>query len=226
MLKPFDNTELDTFFKRLNAPLHRMPQQERTELHQEVRQHLDGLTAAYEELGLSPDEALESALRAFGDPCKIGRRMYWEWRRGQWRGLSGEMKAVLSMIGLYASSATILLTALVWSYAVPPLRGAMPESALLLTVLAGIPALAGGVLGRLFPKHAVVGAFYATVALTLMPLLFALAVAPFGGEALGGVWLWAGSWLSCACGAAYLSSRGRGEQGRFRLSDLRLRQRQ
>lgn len=226
MFNPLDNTELETFFNRLNAPLRRMPPQERAELHLEVRQHLDGLTAAYEELGLSRDEALESAIRSFGDPRKIGRRMFWEWRRGQWRGVSPEMKAVVTMLGLYGASTSLLIAGLQWGFSLAPVHGAFPlwaAWALSGTLLAGVPTLAGSVLGRLFPKQAVVGAFYATIALTLMPLFFALACLPFAREAFVTISLWAGCWLPCACGAASLSSRGRA--GRFRLTELRLRRR-
>ncbi len=223
MQNQFQDEQLDVFFRRLNAPLRRMPSQERAELHQELRAHLDALVAAHLELGASPEQAVELALRSFGNPGRIGRRLFWQWRRGQWRGVSPEMKAVLTMLGLYVASTAGLLAALVWSYTFPPLRGAMPEAALRLTLLVGVPSLAGLVLGRLLPKQALAGAFYATVALTLMPLSVALACAPFGDDAIGGVALWAGCWLPCACGAAHLASRRRGHTGRPRLTDLRLR---
>ncbi len=70
-----DNESLDKWFQRLNAPLKRLPTDERIKLHQEVRQHLEALAAANEELGSSPEEAWEHALVQFGDPSRFGRQM-------------------------------------------------------------------------------------------------------------------------------------------------------
>lgn len=75
MFSPHKQTETEDWFQRLNAPLKRLPAQERAELHTEVRQHLDALAAAHEELGSPPDEAWRLALAQFGDPTRIGRRL-------------------------------------------------------------------------------------------------------------------------------------------------------
>ncbi len=85
MFNPSENEALDQWFQRLNAPLKRLPPQERAELHQEVRQHLESLVAANEELGSSPQEAWELAMTQFGDPARIGRRLAWE-SGGGWPG--------------------------------------------------------------------------------------------------------------------------------------------
>ncbi len=220
--------DLETFFQRLNAPLRPMPQAQRAELHLEVRQHLDGLTAAYEELGLSPHAAQQEALRAFGDPRKIGRRMYWEWRRGQWRGLSDEMKSVLTMLGLLAVGSALLPLLILGLLMIPYLFWHWtPEVWPFLEglLLFGVPALAGSLVGRKRPQHAVCGAFYATISLTLLPWVTSLVTIPWTRDVsvLEGISLWAGCWLASGSGAAFLSSRGRGRQGRFGLSDLRLR---
>lgn len=75
----FDD-EHDEFLQKLNAQLRRMPQADQAEIHTEVRQHLDDLAKAHEELGATTDEAARAALRQFGDPVKIGRRLFDEWR--------------------------------------------------------------------------------------------------------------------------------------------------
>ena len=75
MFSPLENKELDQWFHRLNAPLKRLPAEERAELHAEVRQHLEALAVAHEELGSAPEEAWQYALTQFGDPGKFGRRM-------------------------------------------------------------------------------------------------------------------------------------------------------
>ena len=87
MFSPLENEDLDNWFQGLNRPLKRLPADERRELHAEVRQHLEALAAANEELGSTPEEAWQFARDQFGDPGKFGRRMAWEWRRKQ--GLIG-----------------------------------------------------------------------------------------------------------------------------------------
>ena len=94
MFNPLENEAAEAWFNRLNAPLKRLPAEERVALHQEVRQHLDALAAANEELGSSPEEAWKHALEQFGDPTRIGRRMAWEWRCSH-SLFSSEMRAVL-----------------------------------------------------------------------------------------------------------------------------------
>lgn len=70
-----NNEELDHWFQRLNAPLKHLPAQERVEIHAEVRQHLEALAAANEELGSPPEEAWQFAMAQFGNPTQIGRRL-------------------------------------------------------------------------------------------------------------------------------------------------------
>ena len=85
MHSQLSDEQTQQFFERLNKPLKHMPQNVRAELHTELRQHLDALVAANEELGSSPEEAFELALRQFGDPAKIGRKLWWEWFLGSRR---------------------------------------------------------------------------------------------------------------------------------------------
>ncbi len=72
MLNPSENEALNQWFQRLNAPLKCLPPQERAGLHQEVRQHLESLAAANEELGSPPQEAWELAMIQFGNPPRLG----------------------------------------------------------------------------------------------------------------------------------------------------------
>lgn len=80
MLNFLDDERVERFYLRLNEPLRRMPAPERAELHQELRQHLETLAAAHLELDASPEEAIEAALRSFGDPAIVGRKLMREWR--------------------------------------------------------------------------------------------------------------------------------------------------
>lgn len=75
-----DDQRVKRFFFRLDEPLRGIPAPERAELHTELRQHLETLVATHLELGASPEEAIEAALRSFGDPAIVGRKLMREWR--------------------------------------------------------------------------------------------------------------------------------------------------
>ena len=58
---------------------------QRLEEERQIREYrdLEELISASKELGLAEDEAVDEALRQFGDPRHLGRRMVKEWRIGQ-----------------------------------------------------------------------------------------------------------------------------------------------
>jgi hypothetical protein len=75
MVSPRSDALIDDYFSQLNAQLRALPEEQRRELEQELRQHLAALVAANEEIGRSPEEATAAALARFGDPVRIGRRL-------------------------------------------------------------------------------------------------------------------------------------------------------
>lgn len=83
MFSPLNDPSVDQWFQQFNAPLKRLPVEERAQLHTEVRQHLEALVAANEELGSSSAEAWTHALNQFGKPKIIGKRLAWEWQENQ-----------------------------------------------------------------------------------------------------------------------------------------------
>ncbi len=228
----FDDEQTEKFFERLNKPLKRMPQNVRAELHTELRQHLDALTAANEELGSVPDEAFDLALRQFGDPAKIGRKLWWDWFLGSWKRPSEDFHAVLYALLMYAVSAVALpglLLAVFFSILLA--RNGMDDATaevygrfatVFLTV--GIPACAGLLTGRRFPRQAVPAMFWAAMA----PCLLALFGAGVGGLllrqslslALPETFLWL---IVCGCLAAYPSSVRKSGKSRLSLADFKIR---
>ncbi len=94
MFSPLNDPQLELWFQRFNAPLKRLPAEERAALHQEVRQHLEALAKANEELGSSPEEAWEFALAQFGDPARIGRKLGQKHQQSK-TGIRDGLKAVL-----------------------------------------------------------------------------------------------------------------------------------
>ena len=224
MFNPLQNEALDQWFQRFNAPLKRLPAEERAELHQEVRQHLESLVAANEELGSPPQEAWEHALMQFGDPARIGRRLAWEWRRGRgW--VSPDMTAVLYGLGAHVVIASALIFCTVLVMTVFQLYD-NSGTTFIVEYLVGVPTLVGAAIGRRFPDRALTGAFHAAVAWPLLPLMVACAVSMtrLNIPDLLSVMLWPAAWLTLGCGAAYVASaRQRRQWYRPTLADFALR---
>ena len=222
MLHQPNDEQLDHFFQRLNKPLKRMPQPARTELHQELRQHLDALIAAHEELGSPPEEAFQLALRQFGDPAKVGRKLWWEWFLSTQRRPSEAVIAAGYALLLYALSDLL--------FALPPLlapigpapvpgsfRSAMQsggggflqyvqtlERLIGLAMTLGVPSLVGLLVGRKFPRHALKVMF----GIALAPTVWILPSIVFSNLPLGQSF--AGPWpaaIACAALCGGLGAR-------------------
>ncbi len=172
MFNPLENEALEAWFQRLNAPLKRLPAEERTQLHQEVRQHLEALAAANEELGSSPPEALELALKQFGDPSKFSKKMAQEWHQAK-TGFRSELMAVLLGCGLQAVGlgAVVILDCLWEGVFYNPgdkvyHHGQVTWAVVTLVTNAlqyGTAAGASIVMGRKHPYQALKSAFYAMI---------------------------------------------------------------
>ncbi len=236
MHQPNDE-QLDHFFQRLNKPLLRMPQPARAELHQELRQHLDALAAAYEELGSSAEEAFELALRQFGDPGKVGRRLWWEWFLCSRPRPSEDFRAVLYTLGMYAASTPVLFSILfVILFVILPLSIAALRSpaagddflnghsgVLSFLLVAGIPSLAGLLTGRKHGPRAVRATFWASMSLFafLTPIIAGASLLlrqDFPPNFLAGF----GFMTLCGCLSAYVTS-ARTRRTRLSLADFALR---
>lgn len=161
MFSPLNDPQVEHWFQRLNAPLKRLPADERTQIHQEVRQHLEALAAANEELGSSPPEALELALQQFGDPGKIGKQMAQEWHQSR-TGFRAETTAILFGVGLQA-----LMWVTLWLL---PLLG-VPMLADYFVYLGVTQIVLYFVLGRRYSLQAIRSAFYTDILCSVWYLL-------------------------------------------------------
>ena len=214
MFNPLQNQELNEWFQRFNAPLKRLPAEERAELHLEVRQHLEALAAANEELGSSPAEASDLALKQFGDPYKIGRRLCQEWQHSRDWSPDG-IKSVLFGIGQHLLyTLCVGMPVALWAH-YPNLLGMMnrgnPASwntffAVTLAVLVNLG------IGYKYPFQAIKGALYSGLFWRVLFLCRLLAAHPLGVGLAGDLVLWSG--LDCAF--AYLASATR--RGWYRLT--------
>jgi len=165
MLNFLDDERVERFYLRLNEPLRRMPAPERAELHQEVRQHLETLAAAHLELGASPEEAIEAALRSFGDPAIVGRKLMREWRLKN----RDPFWATVTAIGV-CQFAVSFLTLL---YLTSPMGHAwrmerditsqIVAQAFSLLISTLLPAMGGIAVGCRLPNRALSGAFFVSL---------------------------------------------------------------
>ncbi len=224
MLNPLNSGEMDDYVQRLNAQLRKMPPQERAEVNQELRQHLEAQAQAHEELGATPAEAMQSALRSFGDPRRIGRRMFCEWK---W----GKHQKVVYKIGTFVFSyVTLALIDLLCSGLMPSHYG--PPNLRDRCVLFGlVPALTGMILGGCSPKvalHNTVCTLTGWIGFFFLLNTICYWRCPNPGEAYVQLLSWTSlntiCWLTVGGLFAYIASaRRRGGWYRLRLSDLKLR---
>lgn len=66
------SSRLERYLDEISKPL---PEPQRSEWREEVRQHLEALIAAHQELGLSRDAATEVAIASFGEAQIIGKNV-------------------------------------------------------------------------------------------------------------------------------------------------------
>ena len=214
MFSPLNDPHIEDWFQRLNAPLKRLPADERTQLHLEVRQHLDALAAANEELGSSPDEARRFALEQFGDPGKFGRQMLREAMTlgpdpNQWAKkplMAAWMYcSVVSLLGVGAIwTVWMACLGLLWTFA--PMLSESSLLSILVSNFVGAGMLAASVLGgwltgRKMKSHALAGAVCALFSLSVPDTLLLLLV---DHDVPGGFKF--SAWAISGCVSAYFAS--------------------
>jgi hypothetical protein len=69
------HNRLETYLDQVEQQLKRLPAWERQEWREEARQHLSALAEAREELGWTPEAALEASLQQFGEPERLGKEL-------------------------------------------------------------------------------------------------------------------------------------------------------
>lgn len=226
MLSPLNNSEMDDYVQRLNAQLRKMSPQERAEVNQELRQHLEAQAKAHEELGATPAEAMQAALRSFGDPTKIGQQMYREWKQADKQRRLLDIWPFVGGLGIVCAVALSCYACLssLGIYDLPGFYG--------WCLSLGLPALTGTLLGLCFPRRALCITINAATSWLAFGFLL---------NALCCCWRWADPveayvrllvatgqnalcWLSLGVLCAYVTSaRRRGGWYRLHLSDLKLR---
>ena len=205
---------LETYLSEVAAHLRGLPVAGRNEELREMRAHLLSAVEAYQELGETEGEAMESTLRQFGPPSEVGSGLVKAWRRGR-----GSRQGVLLAAGLSVLLMAPYIAGMIFlEPKMEPIRmlwnAVYPYGDALAIVCAG------AVTGWASPKRAVVG--------TALGMIVLLAIGAascvnrgipggFFGLLLGSLWTTKACWPAVL--AAWAGSRSRlAWKGRGRLA--------
>ncbi len=139
---------IDDYLDFLCAPLVGiMDYEDRRSFREEAWAHLQALVAEYRQLNLSEMEAVETALREFGDPWKVGKAFAREWMTKQpppesIRRAQSPAACAFAWFGM-ASVVNLLIFE---RYALLPSFWYDPKVAQMLSWIAGLSPIAAGIL--------------------------------------------------------------------------------
>lgn len=180
---------IEDYLDHVCAPLvGHVPYARRQTLRSELAEHLDALIEAREELGETHEDAVQQALRQFGDPATLGR----QWLR-EWEGAQGPSETMweAGRLGMrYFAPAGLIGLAVMSLLQNGPGRFSLP----LVGVI--IPAGAAFVTGFRSRRWAMVAAGAGVGSVTLLSALLALSFPQETGEstfaalAIVGFFLW------------------------------------
>ena len=207
---------IEDYLDYLCAPLLGVvPYAERLSLREEARAHLLDILAEFEATGMPPHEALTCALRAHGNPWRIGQFFVQEWGQGTvesppcywvrratrcafaWFGLAAALSLLL--IEQYASGGS---SHLIFSKGYPmPLSSQDALYPYLCAVSLLSPVIAGCLTSVMTPRQVLRGIVGALAILTVHALVTACLLLP-KVEGFAFVLLLIGYWLPVGCGTA------------------------
>jgi hypothetical protein len=148
------------------APLAKIiPFEKRRELRAEMREHLEALIAAYQELGDTSEGAVENALAQFGSAQSVSRRWREEWERTD---PAASTQAATRLAVRWFGAAT-LLTAIFLLLSGAYINYSFGLSLFLLLGV-GLPTAAGAAVGFTAPSRPAQGTFRA-LSLLFLPFM-------------------------------------------------------
>jgi uncharacterized membrane protein len=213
MFSQFDNDNVEVYLKRLNSQLKRMPAEERAEVHQELRQHMDALIAAHMELDATLCQATDAALEQLGNPKQIGRRLFREWQQTAFPGERQVLPAILTVLMIHFACilGSLLIDQENW---MSPILNQLPAWLLPYTILVAPPLVAGIVAVRRFPLGGLKGVILGHLGIPLMMLITIF----YGGTTgtffdmahdssgiIRMILLASSIWMGLGCGAGFLT---------------------
>jgi len=159
---------IEDYLDHVVAQLLALPRERRIEIRDELRQHLQAIAAAHEELGDAPDAAAAAALSKFGDPTRIGREFARTWRAALFSEDRTAFPAAAMKQGLlWFGAAGVLFLAFA---AILPNWSSWLMDAVWKPVFVALPLAAGWRTGSAAPARSGLGAFYALATLTFATL--------------------------------------------------------
>lgn len=211
MFSPHDSPAVKDWFRRFDAASHRLPAEERASQREEIQQHLEGLVDARVAQGQPSEVAWEAAMRQFGDPTQLGRKMYQEWQQGHsW--LRSDVTAVFCATGISLLMMTLgssLLYLWVHSHGWQSVTWAVR-----LPLAFGVTTTVGLVIGLQYPLQALKATLYGISLIyiwTWATWLTRVAQAPVEQVIqvtllIGAAALYAALWIAISMSVAYLAS--------------------
>ncbi len=209
---------LENYLSEVAAHLGALPVARRNEELREMRAHLLSAVAAYQELGETEQEALESALRQFGPSSQVAGGLTHAWRRGHGSrrdtakaGLFGVavlwgVYGLCGFLGHYLESHPDVFTTLRLHF-----------EPVFYALIFGLPALLGGLFGGRSPQSAVKGAAWGAGSGYVAPLVVWEVIHAWKDSDIVGVLLIVLMQAACLTGAVGASRRWREKQtGRAR----------
>ncbi|HZT44140.1 MAG TPA: permease prefix domain 1-containing protein [Chthonomonadaceae bacterium] len=216
----FVQTQVEGYLEAIFRPLAAvMPAEAQAEPKKEMRAHLEALIAAYQEIGASPEQAVQAALRQLGDARQVSRQWKREWERATFQeSTRAATRTALSIFGglTLFSGIMLFLTGQLINYDF--------GGGLLLGLDLWLPLVAGAGVGLLAKERPVRGTVHA-MGLLFFPILLIYgawtltqtftypwqAILTFGGFQFVG-WTLAGCTAAGFCGFLrrhYIRRRGR-----------------
>jgi hypothetical protein len=158
-----NEAKIESYLESVRKRLDQLPAAERNAELTEVRDHLTELARGHAELGMTEQEAIQTALRQFGDPKLVGTNLRRAWEQGQKRRLPG---TVLSAAGWAISISLVmsLISFLIRSILAEATNNYQNRGAVLWNVMLGYWVagcfqclLTGYITGRRAPRCAFAG---------------------------------------------------------------------
>lgn len=109
------STDLDSYMAELERNLRGLPKAQRREELAEMRSHLEEMIAAYQELGMSEEQAIADALRQFGETLPLARDLKTVYRKRVAFGVAETFGAIVGLYVLMIAVGSLTNTEIFWN---------------------------------------------------------------------------------------------------------------
>jgi hypothetical protein len=182
-----------------------LPYERRAGLREEIRLHLEGLMAEFEEQGKPPQQAAELAFREMGEPWQLGEAILREWGpEAAATGAHGLLRTEAIHAFAWFGPLTVLCLLLTELYVLYPRQEAALPLLFLVALMA--PFISGVLTGITAPARAGRGVWLAVSVLSVVALVAGLSLWPKTEGLLLALFQWAywtpAGWVSASVAAS------------------------